>query len=265
MLILKNIHVAYLGIVPLLNGISMKIEDGQVVAILGANGAGKSITLNAISGLVSSELGDFSLTGRIEYDGQQIDKKLPEEIVKMGIIQVMEGHKVLDELTAMENLIIGGHMCSQRSEVKKRLNLVYEYFPRLKELQEKRAGYLSGGEQQMLVIGRAMMARPKIMLLDEISFGLAPLLIRRIFEIVRRINAETGTSILIAEQNIRAALSIANFVYLMASGKIVIEGPTEKFMNEDTLKEFYIGFSKSYQRKVYREMRDYKYRKNKIN
>lgn len=250
MLVLNDVHVTYLGVVPLLNGVCTKVAGGDIVAILGANGAGKSITLKTISGLISSELGDFSLSGNIEFDGTSILGILPERIVKMGITQVMEGHRVLEELTANENLLIGAHMCNRRSEVKKRLSLVYEYFPELIKLQKKRAGYLSGGEQQMLVIARAMMTRPKLMLLDEISFGLAPLLIRRIFNIVKKINNETGTSFLIAEQNVRAALSVTRFIYVIENGRIAFEGPTEQVKDHERLKQFYLGLSGTVQKRL---------------
>jgi branched-chain amino acid transport system ATP-binding protein len=247
MLELNNVEVAYFGKIPLLQGISLKVDDGQVVALLGGNGAGKSITLKAVSGLIHHELGHFTLSGTIEYNGQQIHKKLPEVIVKMGIVQVIEGHQVLDDLTVNENLLIGAHMCHGKKEVRKRLDGVYGYLPELLDLRRKRAGYLSGGEQQMLVIGRAMMAQPRVMLLDEISFGLAPLLIRRVFEIVKKINAESRTSILIAEQNARAALSVCHFVYMIANGKVVLQGPAERLKQDEKIKQFYLGLSKSNQ------------------
>jgi branched-chain amino acid transport system ATP-binding protein len=245
MLVLRDVQVSYRGIVTLLKGISLTVAEGQVVALLGANGAGKSLTLYAISGLLYGGLGDFTLSGTIEYDGERIDGKLPEEIVRMGIIQVMEGHRVLDDLTVNDNLLIGAHLCNRRSEVNMRLELAYQYFPELRQLQKRRAGYLSGGEQQMLVIARALMLRPKVMLLDEISLGLAPLVIRRIFEIVKRINAETKACILLAEQNVRAAFSIANFAYVMETGKVVLEGPVEKLKSDERIKQFYLGLSKS--------------------
>lgn len=245
MLLLNNLRILYRSVIPLLHGISLKVDDGQVVALLGANGAGKSITLKAISGLIRSELGDVNLFGTIEYGGQRLDRKLPEEIVKMGIVQVEEGHKVLDELTVKENLLVGGHICGNRAEIKERLDLVYEYFIELRELQRKQAGYLSGGEQQMLVIARAMMAQPKVMLLDEISFGLAPLLIWRIIEIIKKINIERKTSILMAEQNVRAAFRIAQFIYLLDNGKVILEGSTEKLKNEENIEQFFLGFKRS--------------------
>jgi branched-chain amino acid transport system ATP-binding protein len=245
MLVLDNVEVVYLNVVRLLQGVSLRVDDGKIIALLGANGAGKSITLKAISGLIHSELGNVHLSGSIEFDGQRIDKKATEEIVIMGIVQVMEGHKVLDELTVNENLLIGAHMCSRKSEIRKRLEFVYrEYFPELKELRQKRAGYLSGGEQQILVIARALMAQPRMILLDEISFGLAPLLISRIFEIVKRINVERKTSILLAEQNIKAALSIADFAYLMENGKVALEGSAKELKEHTRLRQFYLGLSK---------------------
>lgn len=246
MLVLKNVELSYLGVIRLLQGVSLRVADGQIIALLGANGTGKSITLKAISGLIRTELENVNLSGSIEYNNQRIDKKLPEEIVTMGIIHVLEGHKVLDDLTVNDNLLIGAHMCSRRSEIQKRLALVYEeYFPELKGLQQKRAGYLSGGEQQMLVIARALMAWPQTILLDEISFGLAPMVIRRIFQIVKRINSERKTSILLAEQNFKAALSIADFIYLMESGSISISGTVEELRDDDNIRQFYLGRPRS--------------------
>ncbi len=246
MLELSNVEVTYFGKIPLLRGVNLKVDDGQAVALLGGNGAGKSITLKAVSGLIHNELDHFTFSGSIEYDGHPIHKKLPEVIVRMGIIQVLEGHKVLDELTVNDNLLIGAHTCGSKKEVRKRLDLVHGYFPELVEYPQRRAGYLSGGEQQMLVIARAMMARPKIMLLDEISFGLAPLLIRRIFDIVKRINLESRTSILVAEQNVRAALSICQFVFLLTNGKVALEGPAERLKQDERIRQLYLGLSKSH-------------------
>lgn len=252
MLVLNDVDVVYYGGARLLDGVSLRVGNGQAVALLGANGAGKSTTLNAISGLLHSVLGDFTLSGSIEFKGKRINGKLPEEIVRMGIIQVMEGHKVLDDLTVHDNLLIGAHMCG-RSEMITRLDLVYQYFPELRSFQRKRAGYLSGGQQQMLVIARAMMAQPKVMLLDEISLGLAPMLIRRIFEIVKRINAERKMAILISEQNARAALSIADFVYVMGAGKIVLEGLAQNLRTDESIKQLYLGLSESAPGRRYRQ------------
>ena len=250
MLVLKDVEISYSGVVRLLQGVSLNVGDGQIIALLGANGAGKSITLKAISGLIQSELGNVSISGSIEYGNQRIDKKLPEQIVAMGIIHVLEGHKVLDDLTADENLLIGAHRCRRRGEIKKRLVLVYEeYFPELKGLQQKRAGYLSGGEQQMLVIARALMAQPETMLLDEISFGLAPMVIRRIFQIVKRINLERKTSILLAEQNFRAALSVADFIYLLENGKMALHGTVEELKDNAAIMQFYLGHLRSHEEK----------------
>jgi len=246
MLVLKDVELSYRGVIRLLQGVSLQVADGQIVALLGANGAGKSLTLKSISGLTRAELGDISFSGSIEYNNRRIEGESPEEIVSMGITHVLEGHKVLDDLTVHENLLVGAHMCRRRNETKKRLTLVFEdYFPELKGLQKKRAGYLSGGEQQILVIARALMAQPETILLDEISFGLAPLVIRRIFQIVKRINAERKTSILLAEQNFRAALSVADLIYVMESGTISKHCTAEELRTDKSIRQFYLGHPSS--------------------
>ena len=245
MLLVHDLRLLYRKIIPILQGVSLRVEDGQIVALLGANGAGKSITLKTISGLVRDELGEVNVSGKIEYDGHRLDRKLPEEIVKMGIIQVMEGHKILDELTVKENLLAGAHRCSNKREIKERLDLVYGYIFELKGLERKQAGYLSGGEQQMLVVARAMMAQPKAMLLDEISFGLAPLLVWRIMQIIQKINTERGMSILMAEQNARAAFHVAQFIYVLENGKVALEGTAEKLKDEESIEKSYLGARRS--------------------
>ncbi|HEY91218.1 MAG TPA: ABC transporter ATP-binding protein, partial [Dehalococcoidia bacterium] len=243
-----------------LHGVSMTVEDGAIVALLGANGAGKSTTLKAISGLLHIEEGEVT-DGSIQLNGERIDRKSAEEIGKLGIIQALEGRRVFGHLTAEENLMVGAYLRPDRNVVKTDLEMVYGYFPRLKDLRQNIAGYLSGGEQQMLVIGRAMMAAPKIMMLDEPSLGLAPLLVEEIYNIIERFNTESGTSVLLVEQNVRIALSIAHYGYVMENGRIVLDGSADFLKNNEDVKEFYMGLSTVGAKKSYREVKHYKRRK----
>jgi branched-chain amino acid transport system ATP-binding protein len=213
------------------------VAEGQIVALLGANGAGKTTALKAISGLLKTESGRVT-EGRIEFLGKRIDGREPEDLCRLGIVQVMEGRKALESLTVEENLKIGAYTPRDPDGVKADLQMIYDYFPRLVERRAQLAGYLSGGEQQMLVIGRALMAKPRLMLLDEPSLGLAPLLVREIFEIIRKINAERGTTFLLVEQNARIALGIAQHGYLMENGRIVFDGPADKLRRNDDVREF---------------------------
>jgi branched-chain amino acid transport system ATP-binding protein len=260
MLKLNNIEVTYLNVIRVLHGVSLSVEAGAIVALLGANGAGKSTTLKAISGLLHAEEGEVT-DGSIEWDGERIDKKGPEEIGKRGIIQALEGRRVFEHLTAEENLLVGAHNRRDRRSVRQDLEMVYGYFPRLKDLRRNTAGYLSGGEQQMLVIGRAMMARPNLMMLDEPSLGLAPLLVEEIYAIIKRFNTEHKTSVLLVEQNVRIALSIANSGYVMENGRVVLDGSADFLKNNEDVKEFYIGLSALGTQKSYREVKHYKRRK----
>lgn len=259
MLKLNNIEVTYLNVIRVLHGVSLNVEDGSIVALLGANGAGKSTTLKAISGLLRVEEGEVT-DGSIEWNGERIDKKSAEEVGKLGIIQALEGRRVFEHLTAEENLMVGAYHRRDRG-VKADLAMVYDYFPRLKELRRNKAGYLSGGEQQMLVIGRAMMATPKLMMLDEPSLGLAPLLVEEIYDIIRRFNTEHKTSVLLVEQNVRIALSIAQCGYVMENGRVVLDGTADFLKNNEDVKEFYMGLSAMGTRKSYREVKHYKRRK----
>jgi len=259
MLKLNNIEVAYLNVIRVLHGVSLNVEDGSIVALLGANGAGKSTTLKAISGLLHVEEGEVT-DGSIEWHGERIDKKSAEEIAKLGIIQALEGRRVFEHLSTEENLLVGAYHRRDHG-VKQDLDMVYEYFPRLKELRHNTAGYLSGGEQQMLVIGRAMMATPKLMMLDEPSLGLAPLLVEEIYNIIQRFNTEHKTSVLLVEQNVRVALSIAHYGYVMENGRVVLDGTADFLKNNEDVKEFYIGLSAMGTKKSYREVKHYKRRK----
>ncbi len=260
MLLLNNIEVSYVNVIRVLHGVSLKVDDGSIVALLGANGAGKSTTLKAISGLLHVEEGEVT-DGSIEWNNQRIDRSSAETIGKLGIIQALEGRRVFEHLTAEENLIVGAFQCKDRSQVKQDLDMVYEYFPRLRQLRHNIAGYLSGGEQQMLVIGRAMMARPKLMMLDEPSLGLAPLLVEEIYNIIERFNTESKTSVLLVEQNVRIALSIANYGYVMENGRVVLDGTADFLKNNEDVKEFYIGLSAMGDKKTYREVKHYRRRK----
>ena len=260
MLRLNNIEVTYLNVIRVLHGVSMAVEDGAIIALLGANGAGKSTTLKAISGLLHVEEGEVT-DGSIEWNGERIDRKSAEEIGKLGIIQALEGRRVFGHLTAEENLLVGAHNRRDRHAIKQDLDMVYDYFPRLKDLRKNTAGYLSGGEQQMLVIGRAMMARPSLMMLDEPSLGLAPLLVEEIYDIIKRFNTESKTSVLLVEQNVRIALSIANYGYVMENGRVVLDGSAEFLENNEDVKEFYIGLSALGTKKSYRQVKHYKRRK----
>jgi branched-chain amino acid transport system ATP-binding protein len=260
MLKLNNIEVTYLNVIRVLHGVSLAVEEGAIIALLGANGAGKSTTLKAISGLLHTEEGEVT-DGSIEWNGGRIDKQNAEEIGKLGIIQALEGRHVFKHLNTEENLIVGAHNRHDRAAVKRDLEVVYDYFPRLKDLRRNTAGYLSGGEQQMLVIGRSMMARPRLMMLDEPSLGLAPLLVEEIYDIIKRFNTEQKTSILLVEQNVRIALSIANYGYVMENGRVVLDGSADFLKNNEDVKEFYIGLSALGAKKSYREVKHYKRRK----
>ncbi len=260
MLSVNNIEVVYSNVILVLKGVSLEVPDGQVVVLLGANGAGKTTTLKAVSGLLSTELGQV-VRGNIQFDGRRIDGASPEKMAHMGIIQVMEGRRLFGHLSVEENLRVGSMASAEHRKMSASLERVYSYLPRLKDLRNQMSGYLSGGEQQMLVIGRALMANPKLMLLDEPSLGLAPLLVKEIFQIVTRINAEEKTSILLVEQNANAALSLGNHGYVMENGKIVLDGPTEKLKANEDIREFYLGLSRTSERVSYRDVKHYKRRK----
>jgi branched-chain amino acid transport system ATP-binding protein len=260
MLQINNIEVVYMNVIQVLRGVSLEVGDGKIVALLGANGAGKTTTLKAISGLLKTEEGEVT-DGSIDFDGKRIDRYGPEDIAAVGISQVMEGRRVLEHLSVEENLLVGAYCRKDRAEVRRDMEVVFNYFPRLKDLRRQTSGYLSGGEQQMLVIGRALMARPKLMLLDEPSLGLAPLLVQEIYEITQRINAEQKMAILLVEQNARAALGIADYGYVMENGRIVLGGPAEKLRDNEDVKEFYMGLSAVGSRKSYREVKHYRRRK----
>lgn len=260
MLRLNNIEVIYNNVILVLKGVSLHVSDGQIVALLGANGAGKSTTLKAISGLLKAELGEVS-RGEIVYNNASIANGDPTQTVFKGIIQIVEGRQVFEHLTVEDNLVIGGSIQKDRSQARHDLEKVYEYFPRLTQLRKRVSGYLSGGEQQMLLVGRALMAHPSIILLDEPSMGLAPKIVSEIFKIIKQINEAEKTSILLVEQNAKAALSLADYAYVMEDGRVVLDGPSEQIKENEDVKEFYLGLSQVGERKSYREIKHYKRRK----
>jgi len=259
MLVLDSVEVKYSDVILALKGVSMEVPDGKIVTLLGANGAGKSTTLKAISGLLYTEMGKVS-DGWIEFDGQRIDKKGPVEIVHLGIIQVIEGRRLFEHVTCEENLRVGAYIHGE-STMKRDLDMVYQYFPKLKDIRNQTSGYISGGERQILVMGRAMMSHPKLMLLDEPSMGLAPLLVQEIYENITRINTEEKTGFLLVEQNARAALSIAEYGYVMENGRVVLDGSAEQLVDNEDIKEFYLGLSAVGAKKSYRDVKHYKRRK----
>ncbi len=260
MLKLNNLEVSYLNVVKVLYGISLSVADGMVVALLGANGAGKTTTLKAISGLLRIEEGEIT-DGNIEWNGQRIDKRSAAEIGKLGIVQALEGRRVFGHLTAQENLIVGSYSRSRARDVSADFKMVYNYFPRLESLKNNIAGYLSGGEQQMLVIGRAMMAAPSLMMLDEPSLGLAPMVVEQIYDIIKKFNTDRKASILLVEQNVRVALNTAHYGYVMENGRVVLDGSADYLKGREDIKEFYMGISASGTKKSYKEIKHYKRRK----
>lgn len=255
---INNIEVRYHEVILVLKGVSIEVPQGSIVALLGANGAGKSTTLKAISGLLNHEDGQVT-DGSIEFMGEKIHKLPAEQISKRGIFQIIEGRRVFEHLTVEENLLVGGHL--RPGGLKERLEMVYHYFRRLRERRNVQAGFISGGEQQMCVIGRAMMAQPKLMLLDEPSMGLAPLLIKEIFEIIQRLNKEEKIPILLVEQNVKLALTVAPYAYVMENGRIVMDDTSEKLKENPDIRDFYLGLTDVGGRKSFREVKHYKRRK----
>ncbi len=260
LLSVNNIEVIYDHVILVLKGVSLEVPEGGVIALLGANGAGKSTTLKAISNLLKAERGEVT-KGEIEYRGEPVEKLSPDDLVRRGVIQVMEGRRCFEHLTVEENLLTGTYTRTDgRAAIARDLELVYSYFPRLKERRSAGAGYVSGGEQQMTAIGRALMARPRLIVLDEPSMGLAPQLVEEIFTIVRRLNQDENVSFLLAEQNVTMALRYAQYGYILENGRVVLDGDAESLSGNQDVKEFYLGFSAS-GRKSYRDAKHYRRRK----
>jgi len=257
LLTVNNIEVVYDEVILVLRGVSLEVPEGEIVALLGPNGAGKSTTLKAISGLLQTEDGEVT-RGNVEFMGEQIANLAPEEIVRRGIFQVMEGRRIVEDMTVIENLRLGAYT-RRDSGVKRDIDMVFDYFPRLRE-RTGLAGYLSGGEQQMLAISRALMARPKMILLDEPSMGLSPLLVKEVFSIIRELNRELKITMLLVEQNARMALQAASFGYIMESGKIVLDGTRDELVNNEDVKEFYLGGGGD-ERRSFKNLKSYKRRK----
>ena len=258
-LIVNNIEVVYSHVILVLKGVSLKVKKGGITALLGGNGAGKSTTLKSISNLLASERGEVT-KGSVTYSNEYIHDLDPAQLVKKGVIQVMEGRHCFEHLTVEENLLTGAYTRSNNKEVKEDLERVYNYFPRLRDRRTSLAGYTSGGEQQMIAIGRALMAHPTMILLDEPSMGLAPQLVKQIFEIVAEINKKEGVTILLAEQNTNIALQYAEYAYILENGRVVMEGTAESMRDNEDVKEFYLGISGE-GRQSFKDVKQYRRRK----
>jgi branched-chain amino acid transport system ATP-binding protein len=259
-LTLTNVDVVYGGVIQVLRSANIEVPDGQVVVLLGSNGAGKTTLLRAISGLLAAELGRVT-AGQIRLDDHDLTNADPTSVFGRGVVQVLEGRKVLEHLTVEQNLRIGAHRRADQAEVRRDLERVYGYFPRLPELLDRTAGYLSGGEMQMLLLGRALMAKPRLLLLDEPSMGLAPKLVTQLFEVIGRINREEGLTVLIVEQNARAAIRQCHYGYVMEGGRIVLHGSREQLEKNQDVQEFYLGLSLSEGRRNFRDVKHYRRRK----
>ena len=260
LLVVNNIEVVYDHVILVLKGVSLEVPERGVVALLGANGAGKTTTLKAISNLLRAERGEVT-KGSIELGGRSIAALSPSDLVKLGVVQVMEGRHCFEHLTVEENLLTGAYTRTDgKTVIEQDLEMVYAYFPALKERRRAQAGYTSGGEQQMTAIGRGLMARPKVILLDEPSMGLAPQLVEEIFEIVARLNTEAGVTFLLAEQNTNVALRYAHYGYILENGRVVLDGDAAALRGNEDVKEFYLGLSSS-GRKSFRDIKSYKRRK----
>ena len=260
LLTVNNIEVIYDHVILVLRGVSLEVPEGGIVALLGANGAGKTTTLKAISNLLGAERGDVT-KGSIEYRGTRVDQLTPSELVKRGVTQVMEGRHCFEHLSVEENLLTGAYTRTDgRAAIAADLEKVYGYFPRIKERRNSLAGYISGGEQQMTAVGRALMARPSLILLDEPSMGLAPQLVEEIFEIVKQLNEKEKVTILLAEQNTNMALRYSRYGYILENGRVVMDGDARDLLENEDVKEFYLGVSGE-KRKSFRDVKHYRRRK----
>jgi len=259
-LTVNNIEVVYDHVILVLKGVSLTVPKGGIVALLGANGAGKTTTLKAISNLLHAERGEVT-KGSIEFNGERVDKLSPNELVRRGCIQVLEGRHCFGHLTIEENLLTGAFTRKDgNAAIRRDIEAIYEYFPRLKQRRTSMAGYTSGGEQQMCAVGRAMMSKPSMILLDEPSMGLAPQIVEEIFEIVRKLNATEGVSFLLAEQNTNMALKYATYGYILETGRVVMDGPAQMLRENEDVKEFYLGVGEG-ERRSFRQVKSYKRRK----
>lgn len=259
MLVLNGVEAVYSDVILAVKGISLTVPTGSCVVLLGGNGAGKSTTLKAVSNIIRTEDGRVT-SGSIEFDGERIDNAEPAGVVKRGLVHIMEGRRVLRHLTVDQNLVVGGHMLSSGAELRRLLDEVYDRIPRLAQLRTRTAGYLSGGEQQMLVIGRAMMSKPRLVMIDEPSLGLAPLIVEEVFTLLESLK-RAGLTLLIVEQNTRVALDIADYGYVMENGRIVLEGPAADLKSNEDVREFYLGLNLEGERKSYRDVKHYRRRK----
>jgi branched-chain amino acid transport system ATP-binding protein len=260
MLKITNLETTYNDIILALKGISMEVSLGRIVTLLGANGAGKTTTINTVSGIRKTV--DLAIEdGTIEFEGEVINDRLPHEVVSRGILQVPEGRRVFAELSVEENILIGSYTLRERGRFSENKGRVLGYFPILQQRRTQLAGYLSGGEQQMLVIARALMAEPKLVMMDEPSLGLAPLVVKEIFEIIRKINEERGLGVLLVEQNANVALTISHYGYILENGRVVMEGPSDILREDRDIKEFYLGLTEVGSKKSFREVKHYKRRK----
>jgi len=260
LLAVNNIEVIYDHVILVLKGVSLSVPEGMIVALLGANGAGKTTTLKAVSNLLRAERGEVT-KGAIEFQGKRVDRLTPSDLVKMGVVQVMEGRHCFAHLTVEENLLTGAYTRrAGRAEIKRDLEMVYTYFPRLKQRRGSQSGYTSGGEQQMTAVGRALMARPKMILLDEPSMGLAPQVVEEIFDIVRSLNQKEKVSFLLAEQNTMVALRFADYGYILENGRVVMDGSAKELSTNEDVKEFYLGLSTG-GRRSFRDVKHYRRRK----
>jgi branched-chain amino acid transport system ATP-binding protein len=256
----NNIEVIYEHVILVLKGVSLEVPSGGIISLLGANGAGKTTTLKAISNLVKAERGEVT-KGTVEFEGRRIDKMFAPQVVKMGVIQIMEGRRTFEHLTVEDDLLTGAYTRGHdRKGIKEALDKVYRYFPRLVDRRDVKTGYVSGGEMQMCAIGRALMAKPKLMLLDEPSMGLAPLLVQEIFEIIVSLNKEENVAMLLAEQNANMALQFAQYGYIMENGRIVLDGDAETLRDNADVREFYLGLTEI-GKKSYRDVKHYRRRK----
>ncbi len=261
LLTVNNVEVRYQGSILVLKNVSLRVGKGEIVALLGSNGAGKTTTLKAISSLIQTEEGKVT-EGQIVFSGVPIHNQDPVATVRCGLVQVMEGRRVLEHMSVEQNLIVASApIKATRQQLRQALDAVYEIFPVLSEFRNRQSGYLSGGEQQMMVIGRALMAKPRLLLLDEPSLGLAPLIVIKIFESITRINRELGTSILLVEQNAKVALNVAHRGYVLENGRIVMEGTGDELLNNEDLKEFYLGISVTGERRSFKDIKQYRRRR----